>query len=121
MSDTFQVGDRVHWALGSDILPGTVVKVTKASVLVRHDQFQRDPAWTPDFRPGGFVGHVANNRQQKNIISEDPKGAVRKFTKRGPKDIGLGKTLTRFIPVGMSWTDNAHLRPGWRAFHDYNF
>lgn len=121
MNDTFKVGDRVHYKAGTDTYPGTVVKVTKTFILVREDKFQPDPDWQMDFRGGGFVGHVVNNGSQQQIIAEDLDGRTRKFTKRGPKNLGLGKTLTRWIPTGLKWTDNAHLRPEWKAFYDYNF
>lgn len=122
----FQVGDKVHFSGWSDVYPGTVVKVTAKRVVVRKDKFHRDHEWTPDFQVGGFVGHVSNNMQQKNIIEEDPTGALITFSLvAAPKHIreyhANEELELRWVGVGGSWQRGPFLRAGWSAHYDYNF
>ena len=129
--ETYKVGDRVHYDLGTDVFPATVVRVSEKYVTIREDKFKVDPEWKPDFIPGGFVGHVANNYEQKNIITEDPEGTHIRFSLREvPKNIRDYHKMSddeaadkrRWIMVGGGgWRTGAMLRPGWHAFRDYNF
>lgn len=118
----FRAGDRVHYSIGSDTYPGTVVKVTRTSVTVRRDEFRPAPDWVADFVPGGFAGHVRNNYSQRNECFENPDGELAVFrVHRRPKGSPAGGDEVRLLPPGYKWGDGGHLRPGWKAFRDYNF
>lgn len=126
----FHVGDRVHYDLGTDVYPGTVVRVTPTRVTVRTDTYHVDPTWEPEWIPGGFAGHVVNNREQRQIVEEDLDGAEMVFTaKRPPKNVRdyyrwtpeEAEAKTRYTMRGSDWRTGPMLRHGWRAFRDYNF
>lgn len=124
----FEVGDKVHYRGWTDVYPCTVVKVTPKTIEVRRDKFERDPEWEMEWIEGGFAGHLVNNHQQRNIIEEDPNGAVFRFSRRlPPKSIREYHSIPaergwRWILVGSGgWRDGSLLLPGWQAFHDYNF
>ena len=125
-TETFSVGDQVNYSIGSDVFPGTVVEVGPRKAVVQRDQYVVDPEWQPDFTPGGFAGHVANNHDQKNIITRDEEGALVEFTlKFPPKAIRLfhnipERTRGHYTPKGYNYLDS-RLRHGWKAFHNYNF
>ena len=57
----------------TDVDPCEVVEVrTDNKMMIRHMTAERDPTWKMDFRPGGFFGHVANDRDQKWFIKPNP-------------------------------------------------
>ena len=127
---TFAVGDRVHFDIGSDVYPGTVVKTTATTVTVRRDTYHVDPTWKPEWIPGGFAGHVTNNREQRQIVEEDLDGEQWTFTKKMPpkriRDFHQYtprqlEQRTRYTLRGTDWRTGPMLRHGWRAFRDYNF
>ena len=125
---TFEVGDRVHFSIGTDILPGTVVKVSRSHITVREDKSEADPSFIPEFIPGGFAGHVVNNHNQKRIIEEDLDGVLLSFTRRlPPKHIREYHGIPdgrgwRYVGTGLgTWQRGAMLLKGWRAFYAYNF
>lgn len=61
----------------SDVTPFEVVKAcTVKKLIIREMETIIDETWKPDFHPGGFVGHVANNRDQKWIIKPLISGAT---------------------------------------------
>lgn len=72
---------------------------------MQRDKATLDPDFKPEFYPGGFAGHVANNHAQTYSYESDPDGETRKarLTKRGWESLGF--------PV----------RKGRREFYDYNF
>lgn len=126
MSDkhNFKAGDKVHYGIGSDTYPATVVETTAQTVTVRRDKFHLDPEWEMDFIPGGFVGHVVNNHAQKNVIEDDPKGETAKFSvKRMPKKYRDYHSTDgyRVLLSGTSWESGIALNHGWQAFRDFNF
>jgi len=61
----------------TDVNPYEVVEVrTENKMMVRAMDAVIDPAWKMDFYPGGFFGHVANDRDQKWIITANPANPV---------------------------------------------
>lgn len=121
----FQVGDRAHYNIGSDVFPATVVKRTPKSVTVRVDSFRHDGSWTPDWREGGFAGHVANTGDQRNIIEENEDGQLIRFTLRtwtkDPRYPKGGEQPTKWVLARDPWHYGSTLKPGWYAYFDYNF
>jgi hypothetical protein len=103
----FKVGDGATTHIGSDAQAWTVVKVSPSgkTITIQGDNATLDPDWKPDFLPGGFVGHVANNHSQTYTYERNPNGPTRtaRLTKRGWSSNGLPVTKGR------------------RYFHDYNF
>jgi hypothetical protein len=110
MTETFQIGDRVNYSIGSDVFPGVVSKVTPKTVMIRESQATLHPDWKPEFDVGGFAAHCSNQHSQHWEFSDDPNGIVRKFTYR--------QAPRKFMMVG---SNTSVLRGGWRKFHDYNF
>lgn len=108
--DCFNVGDRVHYSIGSDVYPGVVVKVTPKTVTIRDSQATLHPDWKPEFIVGGFAGHCVNQHSQQWEFSDDLNGKMSKFTYR--------KKSQKFIMTG---TQSSILNGGWRRFYDYNF
>ena len=121
---TFQVGDRVHYSLGTDARPGTVVHVTPTQVVVREDSatfHQPDGS----FFAGGFLGHF-DLTQQEATITEDPSGLLVTFNRKFPPKaireyhgIPAG-TRARYVAYGGPWRTGARLVHGWAARYDYN-
>jgi hypothetical protein len=111
--ETYKVGDHATWHVGSDAFPYTVVKVSPSgkTITMRADKATIDPTWKMDFSPGGFVGHVNNNYEQRWIIEEDPNGSLRtaRLTKRG------------WRTASCPGTRRSDISKAWRRFHDYNF
>ena len=103
-----EVGDHAHICRYSDIDPVTVVKKTATTITVRKDKAVRDPAWKPEFIPGGFSAHCVNNDEQKWIITEDPNGDTEVFR--------WHKRTNRYEN-----TAEETLYPGWMKKYDYNF
>lgn len=52
---------------------------------VREMDAVMDPSFKPDFHPGGFVGHVSNQHEQKWSYTSNPRGKTRiiRLTYRG--------------------------------------
>ena len=95
--------------LGSDTEPYEIVRiVSNKTLVVRRMASDLNPDWKPDFRPGGFAGHTANNESQRWIIQSDPNGEEIR--------IRLGK---------RGWRDNRgrffYLSETPQKFHDFNF
>jgi hypothetical protein len=107
---SFQIGDKVHYAIGSDVFPGVVSKVTPKTVTIRRSQSTLHPDWKPEIDIGGFAGHCVNQHSQQWEFSDDPDGREVKFTYRIKSQ--------KFIAVGSK---TEVLYEGWRRFHDYNF
>jgi len=103
----FKVGDGATMHIGSDANVWTVIAVSPSgkTITIQGDKATLDPTWKPDFHPGGFVGHVSNNHEQRWITERDENGPVRqaRLTKRGWSANGMPVTKGR------------------RYFHDYNF
>jgi hypothetical protein len=105
----FKVGDGATEHLGTDAFAYTVTAVSASgkTITMRADKATLDPAFKPDFTPGGFCGHVSNQHDQRYTYEPDPNGAIRKarLTARGWRVLGA------HLPVTA----------GRHAFHDYNF
>jgi len=113
MTNPFQIGDKVHYSIGSDVFPGVVSKVTPKTVIVRESQATLHPDWKPEFHIGGFAAHCSNQHDQQWEFSDDPNGRLWKFTYR--------QKSQKFLMVGSQTKDASDLCGGWRKFHDYNF
>ena len=108
-SNPFKVGDRVHYRIGSDVRPGTVVKVSNTRVHVRDDD-ARLVKPNSEVSPGGFAAHFSNDAEWECF--ENPNGGITKF--------GLRKNGA-FIKCGATHRGASELCPGWHYFYDYNF
>jgi hypothetical protein len=101
------VGDGVTLRFHTDAHAYTVTAVSASgkTATIQRDKATLDPAFKADFRPGGFVGHVANQGDQRWTFERDPEGSVRKVraTRRGWESAGQRVT------------------PGRSEFFDYNF
>jgi len=94
----------------SDVEPFEVVRrVSDKTLEVRPMKAERDPSWQMDFRPGGFLGTVVNQNDQKWIISSHPEGRVFR--------IRLRKDGFWYSPYG----DRYKLADRPVRFYDYNF
>lgn len=127
-TDTYTVGDKVNYSLGTDVFPATVVEVGPRKVVVQRDTFHVDPTWKPEFLPGGFHGHTANNREQRQIVERDTDGELITFTLKFPpkkvrdhNNIGKNERGVYTLQSPLSGYRGPRLRHGWKAFHDYNF
>jgi hypothetical protein len=94
----------------TDREPFYIVKVnTPKKLTIRAANAVRDPTWKPDFHPGGFFGHTANNHEQRWTITPGPENAKTieiRFHKDGHwYDNHKGRFL-----VGVAF-----------KFYDYNF
>lgn len=127
MNNQFKPGDRVNYSMGTDVRPGTVVRVTPTTVQVRKDVFTLDPTWAPEFTAGGFAAHCVNNHEQRWDIREGEGTVLLTFRKRAlPKRIREYHKLTEAeaeaaVRYMLPGTTRSPLRHGWAAFHDYNF
>lgn len=93
----------------SDINPFEIVRrVSEKTLEIRAMSAERDPAWKPDFVPGGFFGTVVNQNSQRWNITSDPAGRVVRIRlgKRGWKDAHGNIYSLSETPV---------------KFYDYNF
>lgn len=104
---SLEVGDHVAVHLWSDVDPATVIKRTKAMIVVRYDKAERDPSWVPEWIPGGFAAHCTNNEEQRWIITEDPDGRTERFYWSDR--------------VGLFQKGDVRVTPGWYKRYDYNF
>lgn len=106
---TFAVGDKVHWWVGSDCHPGTVVKVTGSRVHVRRDghEAKTEGACTP----GGFAAHWHEMPTWYPINDEN--GAIEVFTYRRRMNVyGMANATYARFPI---------LSNGWAYHRDMNF
>ena len=62
----------------TDVEPFEVIEErTPTKLVVRGMDAELDPTWKPEFYPGGFFGHTANNRQQRWLITSNPEAPTR--------------------------------------------
>ena len=106
----FTVGDGATQRIGSDAHAYTVIKVSPSgkTITLQRDKVTLDPGFKPDFHPGGFVGHVANQHDQRWTYEADPDGGV---------------TTARLTPRGWKTPGSSRpdIRPGRREYYDWNF
>lgn len=98
------VGDYLMRSGYTDVEPFKVVKKTAKTVTIRAVECKLDPTWKRDFEPGGFFGHVSNDRSQRWIYG-DVEGP--EYTVRLGKN-GWGR--------GSYWADDKPYK-----FYDHNF
>ena len=93
----------------SDVNPYEIVKVVSDKIIEVREMKAEELPWKKDFHPGGFFGHMANQRDQKWKITSNEDAPVYRAHKR--KD-------------GYFWAKSARkftLAETPRKFHDYNF
>lgn len=94
----------------SDIVPFEVLSISKSGkqITIREMEATVDPSFQLAYEVGGFMGHAANQSDQKWIIKSDPEGAVLKAHKRadGYFHSAWGKHRIEAAP---------------RRFYDWNF
>lgn len=84
-----EIGTGVTLIGYSDRTPFEVVKVVSDKTLeVRRMDAVLDPDWKPDFHVGGFMGHTANQNEQKWNLTSNPSNDVLRIRlgKKGWKD-----------------------------------
>ena len=73
------VGDGATLLYHTDRVPCTVIEVKRngRQIVLQEDKCTRDESVKLNFIPGGFFGHVSNQRDQKWFIEEDPEGSIK--------------------------------------------
>lgn len=99
------VGDGATVVLYTDRHAYTVIKVTAKTITIQRDKAIADPGWTPDFTPGGFLGHTSNDRDRAYTYEADPEG---------------GTLVARLTKTGWR-TGGRRVLPGRHEFYDSNF
>lgn len=92
----------------TDVYPWEVIRVISDKCLeIRLMDATLDPTWAPEFIPGGFFAHCANQHSQRWIYSSNTTNPVRRIrlTKKGWSYKGIKYRLAE-AP---------------KKFHDYNF
>jgi len=69
-----RVGDGATVNLWSDRHAGTIIKVTKRTIVIRRDKAILDPNFKPNYIPGGFSVHCTNSHDQKWSYEPDEDG-----------------------------------------------
>jgi len=93
----------------SDVTPYEIIRAVSGKTLeIRRMSAERDPAFKPEFVPGGFSAHCTNQIAQAWIVSSDPTASVIRIRKGklGWKDANGGRYQLAEKPV---------------RFYDYNF
>lgn len=113
----FQVGDKAHESLYSDIKPCTVVEVKRngREVTVQADKYALADGEKPEMIAGGFSAHCMNQGQLKYNMTRNEDGYKITYT--------LRKWRGRYVwtPKGGTPDGSQRLAQGWMAFYDYNF
>lgn len=95
----------------TDVHPYEVVKHNTAlKMTVREMDAELDPNWKMDMIPGGFVGHVVNNRSQSYTYTSNPENKEIEIRYSKRKRGWFDKHGRRFSPSTSAY-----------KFHDYNF
>ena len=96
----------------SDEEPYHIIEIlSDRRVRVRQAKAEKDPTWSPDFRTGGFVGHVTNNSEQKWII-----------TPGGEQDAVVEICCAKNGRWHDARSKELRFRIGYAGkYHDYNF
>lgn len=104
----FEVGTGATICLYTDRYACTVIKRTEKTLTLRRDKAVLDPAFKPDFIPGGFLGTVVNQNEQEYTYEEDPEGEIfRAYWSEKNKGFYVYKCL--------------RVTEGRHEFYDYNF
>jgi len=121
--DSFSVGDPVNWSAGTDVQPGTVVRITKTRVIVRSIEtklLNGCESGEPDalrFESGGFVGHTSGEQRYEFGEMTGPEIV---FSRR---ENGTGTAIAKLQGTSMRGSMRAWgvLSHGHRKHYDYNF
>lgn len=104
------VGDGVTVCLYSDQHAATIIKRTKATVVVQYDKAIRDPSFKPEWTPGGFSAICTNQEQQEWTYERNPEGRTERYF---------------WSEVRGRWQGGGDgsivLIPGRHEFYDFNF
>ncbi len=124
----FEVGDGISRHGYSDIAPFEVIEVSKSGkkIKCRAMKADLDPAFKPEFIPGGFSAHCVNNNEQKWIIESNPDGEIIEVSLRSikcnPLFNGGLERVEKWVPVGMpAKIGERVISAGAKKFYDYNF
>jgi hypothetical protein len=111
---TVRVGMGATFQGYTDAWPGTVIEVSADGkrIVVQVDKCTELP-WKKEFYPGGFVGHTANQRDQKWNIEVDPSGE--KVT------VSLRKNGEWIVSGASSRSARPVLIGARYKFYDFNF
>jgi len=114
--------NEVNFSIGTDTYPGTIVRRTATTLTVRECNYKLlngpESGEKDALRcePGGFAAHM--DGVQRYEITENPDGALRKFTLRKGKN---GKPDFWCLVGASPVHGHGLLREGHRAHYDYNF
>ncbi len=108
LKDELCVGDGVTVCIGTDKDPCTVIKKTKAMLVIQADRATLNPDFHPEFVVGGFCGRCVNQDEQRYTYERDEKGYI--YT-------------AHWSEKRLGWFVFGHSRVvlGREKFHDYNF
>lgn len=119
--DSFKAGDGVSWSHGSDVLSGTVSRVTAGAIFVREDTAKllnsadSGAADALQFTAGGFVGHTSGDQRYSFAPGAGPEI---KFTARKALDGRFKESGTSARGSMRGW---GILFSGRSKHYDYNF
>jgi hypothetical protein len=102
-----EVGDGVTVNYWTDRHAYTVIKRTTKTLTLRRCKATISPSWKPEFYPGGFAGHTANNADQTYTYEEDENGSI--------VVVHWSEKKCGFFSGSLSCS------PGRREFYDFNF
>jgi hypothetical protein len=105
-------GEYLTQTMYSDTTPWVVIGRTATTLTVAPVLTERDPAWTPDIIPGGFVGHCTNQDEQTWLYAGVGEGRMTLRLKKSRyygSDKLWGSKYAEFIANGA------------RREYDYNF
>ena len=136
--DSFAVGDPVHWSAGTDVEPGTVVRLTATRVIVRAVKatlLNGVNSGEPDalrFYPGGFVGHTSGRQRYEFGELEGPEivfsrraiVAGKQWCSEARAYVGGYETaIAKMMGTSMrgSMSSWGRLHHGHQKHYDYNF
>lgn len=105
--ENLQVGDGATVYYWTDANAYTIIKRTPQTLTLRRCKAILDPAFKPDFIPGGFFGTVVNQDEQTYTYEEDEDGQV--ITAHWSKK-----------KHGFYW-QGLYVGAGRYEFYDYNF
>ncbi len=105
-------GEYLTETMHSDTCPWVVVSRTEKTITVAPVLTERDPEWTPNIIPGGFVGHCTNQDEQTWLYAGVDTGRLT-----------LRLRKSRYYGSDKLWGSNGRefIANGARRKYDYNF
>lgn len=105
-----EVGDGVTVCLYTDRHAATVIARTKCTLTIQHDKATLKESFKPEFIPGGFGAHCANNDEQEYDYERDENGQVEVF-----------RWSEKYGRWCKGEDQSIKLTLGRHEFYDYNF